>query len=112
MNTHYALITFSGDPAEEHPDEELRGKGPSLELIAAGNQTFCWQALADWTKTHPLKMWQTAEVVARDPLIVHVEQMPVTEPGEHEDHDLFRPATQERGWIWYCMVCGAEGKAK
>lgn len=24
MNTHYAVIVFSGDPACEHPDEEIR----------------------------------------------------------------------------------------
>lgn len=70
MNTHYAVIHFSGDPADEHPDDELRGQGPRLELIAAGDEEFCWGALARWTQTHPLRLWETAEVVSRCPSVV------------------------------------------
>lgn len=66
MNTHYAVIEFSGDPALEHDDEELRGHAPSLTLIACGPEDFCWQQLTNWTKKHPLRMWETAEVLARD----------------------------------------------
>jgi hypothetical protein len=68
-NTHYAVIVFGGDPASEHPDPELRGRGPSLDLIAAGPAEFCWEALARWTAEHPLRLWEEAEVLARDPLI-------------------------------------------
>lgn len=71
-NTHYGVIEFSGDPAEEHPDEELRGRGPSLQLIAAGPEDFCWDALTKWTEAHPLRMWETAEVVERHPSVVRV----------------------------------------
>lgn len=69
-NTHYGVIEFSGDPASEHPDEELRGQPPSLRLIAAGPEDFCWQSLANWTAKHPLRMWETAEVVTRHPSAV------------------------------------------
>lgn len=65
MNTHYALIHFSGDPDEEHPDEELRGKEPHLQFIACGPEEFCWDSLFRWTEKHPLRQWETAEVVAR-----------------------------------------------
>lgn len=75
-NTHYGVIEFSGDPASEHPDEELRGHAPSLTLIAAGPEDFCWDALARWTKTHPLRLWETAEVVARHPSVVHPTPTP------------------------------------
>lgn len=70
MNTHYAVVAFSGDPAEEHPDAELRGTGPSLTLIASGPEDFCWDALAKWTATHPLHMWEDAEVLERHPSVV------------------------------------------
>lgn len=76
MNTHYAVVAFSGDPAGEHPDEDLRGHGPSLTLVGCGPEAFCWQALAKWTERHPLRLWETAEVLARDPSVVRV---PTTE---------------------------------
>ena len=65
MNSHYAVIHFSGDPASEHPDAELRGQEPNLQLIGAGTEDFCWQALTRWTAGHPLRLWETAEVVTR-----------------------------------------------
>lgn len=65
MNTHYAVVHFSGDPAGEHSNSQLNGQPPSLKLIAAGNETFCWEALTRWTGKHPLQMWETAEVLAR-----------------------------------------------
>jgi hypothetical protein len=71
-NTHYAVLAFSGDPDEEHPDEELRGTGPSLTLIAAGDEDFCWESLARWTEKHPLRMWEEAEVLVRHPSVVRV----------------------------------------
>lgn len=70
MNTHYAVIAFSGDPASEHPDPELCGTAPSLTFIAAGPEEFCWDALAKWTDAHPLRMWEEAEVLARHPSVV------------------------------------------
>ena len=73
-NTHYAVIVFSGDPASEHPDEELRGRPPSLEFIACGPREFCWMALVDWTAEHPLRQWEEAEVLARDPGLVAARQ--------------------------------------
>lgn len=71
MNTHYGVIAFSGDPASEHSDPELRGQSPSLTLIAAGSEQFCWDALASWTAKHPLRMWEDAEVLTRHPSVVH-----------------------------------------
>jgi hypothetical protein len=70
MNTHYAVIAFSGDPAGEHPDEDLHGQEPSLDFIACGPEEFCWDALERQTDKHPLRMWEEAEVLARDPLLV------------------------------------------
>ena len=70
MNTHYGVIAFSGDPAEEHPDEALRGKAPHLQFIACGPEDFCWSALATWTAKHPLRLWEEAEVLARHPSVV------------------------------------------
>lgn len=70
MNTHYAVIAFSGDPAEEHPDPELRGQGPSLDLVACGPEEFCWTALDKWTRAHPLRMWEEAEVLERHKSVV------------------------------------------
>lgn len=69
-NTHYGVLTFSGDPDNEHPDEELRGTGPHLELIAAGDEESCWRSLAKWTETHPLRLWEDAEVLERHPSVV------------------------------------------
>ena len=74
MITHYAIIHFTGDPVDEHPDDELRGQAPSLTLIAAGPEEFCWQALNLWTTEHPLRQWEAGEVVQRDPAAV---QMPL-----------------------------------
>jgi len=76
VNTHFAVLYFGGDPAGEHPDPELNGHGPELSLIAAGPESFCWHALAEWTATHPLRLWETAEVVARDPSVVRSENAP------------------------------------
>jgi hypothetical protein len=74
VNTHYAVITFSGDPASEHPDEELHGAAPCLTFIASGPEKFCWDALFRWTAEHPLRMWEEAEVLARDPALVRSER--------------------------------------
>lgn len=63
--THYGVITFSGDPDEEHPDDELRGMHPLMEHIACGPEDFCWDALANWTNKHPLRLWEQAEVLIR-----------------------------------------------
>lgn len=65
MNTHYAVIHFPGDPAGEHLDPALNGRAPALELIGCGPEDFCWDALRKWTETHPLRLWETAEVLAR-----------------------------------------------
>jgi hypothetical protein len=70
MNTHYAVITFSGDPAREHPDEELRGHEPSLQLIACGSEEFCWESVVTWTAAHPLRQWEDVEVLGRGPEIL------------------------------------------
>lgn len=70
MNTHYAVVSFSGDPGGEHPDEDLHGMPPSLALVACGSEAFCWDAIARWTAKHPLRMWEEVEVLARDPLVV------------------------------------------
>jgi hypothetical protein len=79
-NTHYGLIMFSGDPAGEHPDPELQGSAPSATFIAAGEAEFCWDALTQWTEHNPLRQWETAEVVARDPSVVRPSSL--VEPGE------------------------------
>ncbi|GGJ56079.1 hypothetical protein GCM10007173_13620 [Glutamicibacter ardleyensis] len=65
MITHYAVISFSGDPTGEHGDGSLNGQPPSLSLIAAGNEKFCWEALTRWTGKQPLRMREHAEVLAR-----------------------------------------------
>ena len=65
MNTHYAVITFSGDPEDEHPDIELRGCAPSMQFIAAGTEDFCWAAIISWTAHNPLRQWEQAEVLTR-----------------------------------------------
>lgn len=69
-NTHYAVIVFSGDPASEHPDAELRGSHPTMQLLACGPERFCWDTLTTHTATVPLRQWETAEVLARDPATV------------------------------------------
>jgi hypothetical protein len=66
-NTHYAILVFSGDPGSEHPDPDLRGRGPQLILIGSGSEEFCWSAITDWTRKHPLRQFEHAEVVARSP---------------------------------------------
>lgn len=75
MNTHYAVLAFSGDHAGEHPSESLRGKAPSLELIACGPEDFCWEKVAEYTAAHPLEDWQTVEVLARAESVVADEQV-------------------------------------
>lgn len=72
-NTHYAVIYFGGDPASEHPDADLCGRSPSLDLIACGPEEFCWSSLMAWTAKHPLRVWETAEVVARHDSVVQEE---------------------------------------
>lgn len=73
MNTHYGVVSFSGDPASEHPDETLRGSGPILELIACGPEQFCWEALDRWTSAHPLRLWEEVEVLERHPSMLSNE---------------------------------------
>jgi len=70
MNTHYAAIVFSGDPAGEHEDEELRGHAPSLTLLASGPEEFCWESARRWTARHPLRTWEEVEVLTRHPSVV------------------------------------------
>lgn len=77
MNTHYGVIAFSGDPADEHPDPELRGCAPRLDLIACGSEEFCWVQLERWTAEHPLRMWEEAEVLVRDAANVAARGRPV-----------------------------------
>ena len=74
MNTHYGVIHFNGDYDDNHPDPELRGAAPNLELIAAGDEQFCWDSLNKWIKRRPLQRGQTVEVLARDPIIATQEQ--------------------------------------
>ena len=69
-NTHYAVLYFMGDYDNDHPDKELRGQAPSLTLIAAGPEDFCWDSLVRWTSTHPLRRDEHAEVLARNPAMV------------------------------------------
>lgn len=69
-NTHYAIVVFGGDPGGEHPDPDLRGRGPHLTLIGCGSEDFCWSAIARWTSNHPLRRWEHAEVVARSPRMI------------------------------------------
>lgn len=64
--SHFAVIYFAGDPTDEHPDPELAGRPPSLELIACGSEDHCWEALAAWTLSHPLREGETAEVLTRE----------------------------------------------
>lgn len=69
MNTHYAVIYFPGDLGN-HPDPELNGRGPHLDLIAAGPEDYCWEAAVKYTASHPLKQGQSIEVLARNPRLV------------------------------------------
>lgn len=73
MNTHYGVIVFGGDPAGEHPDVGLRGQAPRMEFLCSGPEEFCWEAVARWTAEKPLRMWETAEVLTRDPSVVRAE---------------------------------------
>lgn len=82
MNTHYGVLVFGGDPAGEHPDEELRGQAPRMELLCSGPEEFCWKAVSRWTAKKPLRMWETAEVLARDPSVVRAEVHPINEATE------------------------------
>lgn len=70
MNTHYAVLVFSGDYDNDNPDPELRGKGPDLTLIAAGPEEHCWTTLAEWTEKHGLRRDEHAEVLTRCPSAV------------------------------------------
>lgn len=63
--THYGVIHSYGDFDGEHPNPELRGSAPHLELIAGGDEEFCWQALVEWTTENPLQQWEQAEVLSR-----------------------------------------------
>lgn len=72
VNTHYGVLVFGGDPAGEHPDEALRCRPPTIEFICTGPEEFCWVVLTRWTAQHPLRMWETAEVLARDVSAVRV----------------------------------------
>jgi hypothetical protein len=75
VNTHYALVVFSGDFDGDHPDPDLRGTGPSATLVAAGPAAHCWKALAAWTERHPLRRDEAAEVVLRDLRLVGDEMV-------------------------------------
>lgn len=66
VNSHYAVICFSGDPAEEHEDEELRGRPPHLDMIACGPEKYCIDSLFARTAKHPLRTWEKAEILTRD----------------------------------------------
>jgi hypothetical protein len=72
MNTHYGVIVFSGDFDNDHPDAELRGCAPRLTLIVCGDEEFCWKWLARWTMQHPLRRYESVEVLARVPSVVGV----------------------------------------
>jgi hypothetical protein len=74
--THYAVVVFGGDPAGEHPDPDLRGRGPQLTLLGCGSADFCWSAIADWTSKHPLRPCEHAEVVARSPELIAEQPSP------------------------------------
>lgn len=67
--THYAVVAFDGDFDGTHPDPELRGQHPQLQLIACGPADFCWDSVAGWTRTHPLRDGERVEVLARDPAV-------------------------------------------
>jgi hypothetical protein len=67
------VVTFSGDPSNEHPDESLRGQPPSMRLIACGDEEFCWAKVITHTATYPLRMWERSEVLARDVSVLREE---------------------------------------
>lgn len=69
-NTHYAVLVFNGDLDGTHPDPDLNGSGPRIDLIACGPEDFCWQALTDWTAAHPLRPSEDAEVLARHESVI------------------------------------------
>lgn len=73
-NTHYGVIVFSGDPAGEHPDVDLCGTGPSALFVACGPEAFCWEALVAWTAENPLRLWEEAEVLTRNPALVEDQE--------------------------------------
>lgn len=73
MNSHMGVLHFGGDFDNDHPDPELRGRGPMLELVAVGPEEHCWQALARWTARHPLRRDEQAEVLRRDETLVRQE---------------------------------------
>jgi len=85
MNSHYGVIMFSGDPAEEHDDPDLRGHGPSMDFICAGPEQFCWDSLAAWTAKRPLRRWEEAEVLARHSSVVRT--MPPLDPPQTLDEE-------------------------
>ena len=72
-NTHYGVIVFGGDFDGDHPDGTLNGQGPHMEMIACGPEQHCWDAIAEWTKTNPLRRDEHAEVLARDPSAVKTQ---------------------------------------
>lgn len=81
-NTHYGIVVFSGDPASEHPDAELRGQSPSITLIACGPEQFCWDRLVSWADSHPLRMWEDVEVVTRHSSVVRRSHADISEQEE------------------------------
>lgn len=113
MNTHYAVVTFSGDFEGDHPDEDLRGHAPSLALIAAGPEEFCWEALRKWTDAHPLRRDEQAEVVARHPSAVYPQRAPSLGVAGHcvsIDGDLWHEPGKCPGSVVNCngRCCTAE----
>lgn len=64
-NTHYGVIVFGGDFDGDHPDPLLRGREPHMELIGCGTEQDCWDAMAEWTNTFPLRRDEHAEVLTR-----------------------------------------------
>lgn len=87
LNTHYALVVFSGDFAGDHPDPDLRGTGPSATLIAAGPSPHCWRAAAAWTERCPLRRDEAIEVVLRDLQLVVDERHAADHPAPTTDAD-------------------------
>ena len=81
MNTHYAVVSFGGDPDGEHPDPDLQGREPHLTVIACGTEQFCWDHADTWTSKHPLRAWEEVEVLARHPSVVR-QPPPVPSEGD------------------------------
>ncbi len=73
--THFGVIYFSGDLTGTHPDPELNGHSPRMEVIANGDEDFCWRALQQWTAKHPLRMGEAAEVLARTTIPTELEDV-------------------------------------